>query len=125
MNYYSFNTYLKDRYGEKVRRLSLNAGFSCPNKSPDGEGGCIFCNEFGFNQFPDTELSLDEQIKFLMARSKEKYGTAKFIAYFQSSTNTNAGILELEKAYNVIKKYPEVVALYIATRPDCIDEEKL
>jgi len=123
MNYYSFNSYLKERYGTRLRRISLNAGFSCPNKE-SGKGGCIYCNELGFSRFAGRDVPLREQIERSMVVLKEK-GVEKFIAYFQNATNTNAEPGKLKTAYDVIKEYPEIVALCISTRPDCVDDEKL
>jgi radical SAM protein (TIGR01212 family) len=126
MHYYSFSTYLKDRYGVKVRRISLDAGFTCPNKDGStGEGGCIFCNELGFSPYAGKDIDLDEQIRLSMSAAKEKGLGEKFIAYFQNATNTYAPCAKLKETYDVIKKYPDIVGLYISTRPDCVDDEKL
>jgi len=125
-NYYSFNSYLKKCFNTKVHKISLNAGFTCPNK--DGTlsyEGCIFCNESGFSRFSAGGASIEHQIETSFNFLKNRFGARKFIAYFQNATNTNASITELRNAYDVIKKYPEIVGLSIATRPDCIDEEKL
>lgn len=124
--YYSFNQYLKKRFGEKVWRISLNAGLSCPNR--DGAistQGCVFCNEFGFSKWPQKTVSLQEQIKLGLAGGKKQFGTKKFVAYFQNGAGTNADTEELRKIYSVINNYPGIVGLSISTRPDCIDEEKL
>ena len=124
MYYYAFSDYLKEQFGAKVRKLSLNAGFTCPHKEADGSGGCIFCNEYGFSRVTEN-LPLTEQIEGQIAAFKEKEADAKFIAYFQNATNTNAGVKELKKAYDVIRDYPDIVSLSISTRPDCVDGEKL
>ena len=124
--YYSFNRYLKERLGERVRRLSLNAGFTCPNR--DGkisEEGCIYCNDKGFSTFAGTGLSLEEQIRISMDYVGKRYKARKFIAYFQNATNTYAPLKTLKKRYDVIRGFPDIVGLYISTRPDCVDEEKL
>ncbi|MFH1878297.1 MAG: TIGR01212 family radical SAM protein [Candidatus Omnitrophota bacterium] len=126
MRYYSFSNYLKDRYGTKVWRVSLSAGFSCPNKDrPGGGGGCIFCNEAGFSRYAASALSLAEQIEKSIKEIRDKKKAAKFIAYFQNATNTYGDLEALKTAYDVITGYPEIVALYISTRPDCVDESKL
>lgn len=126
MNYYSFSTYLKDRYGCKVRRISLDAGFTCPNKDGStGEGGCIFCNELGFSTYAGKDIDLDEQVRLSMSAAKEKGLGGKFIAYFQNATNTYAPCAKLKETYDVIKKFPDIVGLFISTRPDCVDDEKL
>ncbi|MFH1394620.1 MAG: TIGR01212 family radical SAM protein [Candidatus Omnitrophota bacterium] len=126
MHYYTFNQYLKKQFGAKVRRISLNAGFSCPNK--DGSlsiDGCIFCNEAGFSVFPEKVMPLKGQIEKTITETKKKYGNQKFIAYFQNAAGTNAAVEELKTAYDSIKDYPEIVGLSISTRPDCVNEEKL
>ncbi|MFH1799209.1 MAG: TIGR01212 family radical SAM protein [Candidatus Omnitrophota bacterium] len=126
MYYYPFNQYLREQFGEKVRRISLDAGFGCPNKdNVTGRLGCVFCNELGFTNFAGGAIPLKDQIACSIARAKTKFGTQKFIAYFQNGTNTNARPAELKKVYDVIKGFPEIVGLYISTRPDCIDDEKL
>jgi len=125
MYYYSFSEYLKKRYGQKVRRISLNAGFPCPNKSSDGTEGCIFCNENGFSDIAGSDLNIEDQIDQAITRIKKHSGTKKFIAYFQNGAGTNAKPEELKLAYDPIKHFPEIQALFISTRPDCVDEEKL
>ncbi|MBL7071030.1 MAG: TIGR01212 family radical SAM protein [Candidatus Omnitrophica bacterium] len=125
-HYYSFNDYLKGKFGERVQRLSLNAGFTCPNK--DGkisEEGCIYCNDKGFSHFANTGLSLDDQIRQSIDHVKKRYNAKKFIAYFQNATNTYAPLNRLKDAYDTIKEYPDIIGLYISTRPDCVDEKKL
>lgn len=124
--YNSFSNYLKNRFGEPVWRLSLNAGFSCPNRDgAKSAEGCIFCNEEGFANYPKTDLSLDEQIRHSIDLLKRRNGTKKFIAYFQNASNTYGPIEELKKAYDTITAFPEIVGLSISTRPDCIDDAKL
>ena len=126
MRYYSFKTYLQNRYGANVKKIGLNAGFGCTNRDPArGKEGCIFCNEEGFSNFYGSDLSLESQIKESVATAKEKHNVHKFIAYFLNGTSTNAPVQELKRTYDVIKKFPEIVGLSISTRPDCIDEEKL
>jgi len=125
MHYYSFNNYLREKFGEKVQRISLNAGFSCPNIDPaTGKGGCVYCNELGFSRFAETSKTLEKQIESSIQVLKKK-NINKFIAYFQNATNTNALPEKLKKAYDVVMAYPEIVGLFISTRPDCVDEEKL
>lgn len=124
--FYSFNDYLKEKFGERVQRLSLNAGFSCPNR--DGKisrEGCIYCNDEGFSPFAKTRFSLRQQIRQSMDFARKRYKAEKFIAYFQNATNTYAPLSRLKKAYDVIREFPDIVGLYISTRPDCVDEKKL
>ncbi len=125
MYYYSFGEYLKDKYGRKVRKIGLNAGFTCPNRDGrTGEDGCIFCNEFGFSEFPDDSVSLKEQIDRTISIFKKK-GVESFIAYFQNGSNTYAPVEELKKIYDIIHEYPEIISLFISTRPDCVNDEVL
>ncbi|RKY41717.1 MAG: TIGR01212 family radical SAM protein [Candidatus Makaraimicrobium thalassicum] len=126
MYYYAFSRYLKQRFRTKVRRVSLNAGFSCPHRDgTPGRRGCIFCNELGFSRFAGKDISLREQIKSSITGARKRHAAEKFIAYFQNATNTNAEPEKLRSAYDTIKEFPEIVGLCISTRPDCVDEEKL
>jgi radical SAM protein (TIGR01212 family) len=126
MRYYSFNTYLRSKYGERVHRLSLDAGFTCPTR--DGtldRKGCIYCNEKGFSPFAGKKASLREQIEMSIVSAREKYKAEKYIAYFQNASGTYAPVSELRRAYDIVKDFPSVVGLFISTRPDCVDDEKL
>jgi len=123
---YSFNTYLRNKFGQRVQRLSLNAQFTCPNR--DGKiskDGCIYCNDEAFSPFANTRLSLKEQIRQSADFAKKRYKAKKFVAYFQNATNTYASLAKLRKVYDTIKAFPEIVGLYISTRPDCVDEKIL
>ena len=124
--YYSFNDYLRSKFGERVHRISLNAGFTCPNRDGtlDSEG-CLFCNEEGFSHLTKEVPNLQKQIEDGIKLSQNRFKAKKFIAYFQNATNTNAPPDQLKKAYDVIKLFPEIVGLFISTRPDSIDDEKL
>jgi len=125
--YYSFNQFLKEKFGCRVWKLSLHAGFSCPNR--DGRlsrEGCIFCNNKAFSYFArEGRFSLREQIAHSIEYAKKRFKAEKFIAYFQSFTNTYASPEELKKKYDIIREFPEIVGLSISTRPDCVDEEKI
>lgn len=124
--FFSFNTYLKQKYCERVQRLSLNAGFSCPNIEHSlGKTGCIYCDNDGFSFYANTNKPLGDQISEQINFYKKRLRVNKFIAYFQSFTNTYADPDILKERYDVIKKFPEIVGLSISTRPDCIDEEKI
>ena len=124
--YYSFSSYLRKKFKSRVQRISLNAGLNCPNRDGTlGVQGCYFCNEKGFVNFDDPQISLDEQIQASLSFFKKRFKTDKFIAYFQNASNTYAPVKKLRDIYDVIRKYPEFVGLFISTRPDCIDEEKL
>ncbi|MFC1570630.1 TIGR01212 family radical SAM protein [Candidatus Omnitrophota bacterium] len=123
MYYNSFNNYMKDRFGTKVRKIGLNAHFTCPHIDLDkGRTGCIYCNERGHSDFVGTKLSLKEQIEHVISDGGDD---KKYIAYFQNATGTNARVEDLKNAYDVIKTYPEIVGLSISTRPDSVDKDKL
>ena len=125
--FYSFNRYLRDKFGQRVHRISLDAGFNCPNT--DGtisNQGCIFCNNKAFSYFSRlSSLSLEEQIIQAKEYARERFKVRKFIVYFQSNSNTHGDISFLKKQYDVIRKFDDIVGIAISTRPDCIDEEKL
>lgn len=124
--FYSFNDYLKNKFNTRVHKLSLNAGFGCPNKDgAKGSEGCIFCNEEGFSRFGGKDIPLEEQIKSSMGSARDKFKAGKFIAYFQNGANTYADVKSLKKAFDVIKNFPDIVGLFISTRPDCVDKQRL
>lgn len=124
--YYSFNKYLREKFGVRVHRISIDAGFGCPNR--DGtisRDGCIFCNEAGFSRAFGSGLSVERQIEDGMKNLRARFKADKFIAYFQSGTNTFADAGELKEKFDAVKRFPDVVGLYLSTRPDVIDGEKL
>ncbi len=127
MRYYSLNEYCKDTFGDKVYRLSLNAGCSCPNR--DGSlsvGGCTFCSEGGSGDFAATyNTSVSTQIAEAKTRIQQKTTCNKFIAYFQAYTNTYAPLSHLRRIYTEALQEPEIVALSIGTRCDCLSDEIL
>ncbi len=122
------NEYLKSRYGCKVYKLALSAGTTCPNRDGKiGEGGCIFCSEGGAGEFAaDSAKPISEQIKEAKKRVAGKIrGEGKYIAYFQSFTNTYGDPDRLRMLYEEAIKPDDIVALSIGTRPDCISDEIL
>lgn len=125
MEYYSLNQYLRDTFGDKVYKLSLNAGFTCPNR--DGTidtRGCIFCSEGGSGDFAESsKLSISEQIEQGKRRVERKIKSGKYIAYFQAFTNTYAPIDVLREKYFEAINHNDIVAISIATRPDCLGSE--
>lgn len=125
MEYLSLNQYLRDTFGDKVYKISLNAGFTCPNR--DGKidtRGCIFCSKGGSGDFAESRtLSITEQIENGKKRVESKTKSGKYIAYFQAFTNTYAPVAILrEKFYEAIH-HQDIVALSIATRPDCLESD--
>ncbi len=117
--------YLKDKYGCKVYKIALNGGFTCPNRDgTTGTGGCIFCSEGGSGEFAeDPSLSITEQIERGKKRVESKISSGKYIAYFQAYTGTYAPPDRLRTLYTEAVEHPDVVALSIATRPDCLPDE--
>lgn len=128
--YYSLNNYLKERFGCKVLKLSLDAGCTCPNR--DGTldtRGCIFCSAGGSGDFAgDRNLSVKEQLKFgkeFIKAKNPKNETVKYIAYFQAFTNTYGDLCKLKGKYYEAAADPEVCCISIATRPDCLGDDVL
>jgi len=122
--YYTLNEFLKEKFGEKVKKIPLDAGLTCPNRDgTKGFGGCIYCDPKGSGTGLYKEgKSLDVQLRFFLELFKKK-NFNKFIAYFQSFSNTYAPIEKLKKLYDIVFMDPSIVGLAIGTRPDCIDEK--
>lgn len=127
MKYYSLNNYLRDTFGEKVYKLSLNAGFTCPNRDGTiGTRGCIFCSKGGSGDFAESaSLSITEQIENGKKRVEKKIKNGKYITYFQAFTNTYAPLDILREKFCEAIHHKDIVALSIATRPDCLGEDVL
>ena len=125
--YHTLNYFLREKFGEKVFKISLDAGFSCPNR--DGKvskGGCIFCSERGSGDFAgDRRFSIERQFDEIKTMMNKKWKNGKYIAYFQAYTNTYGPIELLREKYEEAVNQEGVVALAIATRPDCLSEEVL
>ncbi|PWL52270.1 MAG: TIGR01212 family radical SAM protein [Clostridium cadaveris] len=125
--YHSLNYFLREKFGEKVFKISLDAGFSCPNR--DGtisRGGCIFCSERGSGDFAgNRDFSITHQFNDIKDMMMKKWKSGKYIAYFQAYTNTYAPIEVLREKYSEAIEQEGVVALAIATRPDCLSKEVL
>ena len=127
MKYTTLNSYLKEKFGCKVYKISLDCGFTCPNRDGTlGYGGCIFCSEGGSGDFAESRtLGVTEQIEAGKEKVKNKIKSGKYIAYFQAFTNTYADVNTLEKLYTEAINHPDIVALSVATRPDCLEQEKV
>jgi len=126
--YYALSKYFKDEYGVRVQKITIDAGFSCPNIDPAiGKDGCIYCNNLSFNpQLRDSSRkSIKNQIIDGIEFAKNNYKAQKFMAYFQAYTNTYASLDKLKTKYDVIKGFSEIIGLSVGTRPDCVDDEKL
>lgn len=127
MEYLSFNKYLKDKFGQKVYKISLDGGFTCPNRDgKTGTRGCIFCSKGGSGDFAESrEMSITEQIENGKKKVEKKIKSGKYIAYFQAFTNTYAPVEMLRQKYEEAINHHDIVALSIATRPDCLGDDVL
>lgn len=125
--YRSLDYMLRERFGEKVYKVTLNGGMSCPNRDGTlGTGGCIFCSEGGSGDFAaDVALAITEQIESQIEILSQKRPIQKYIAYFQAYTNTYAPVEYLRKIFTEAMSHPQIVALSVGTRPDCLGEEIL
>ncbi len=123
--YYSLNEYLNNQFGEKVYKLALDIGCICPNRDGTlGTDGCIFCHN-GSSHFTSTEKNINEQIENAKIKVKDKIRTNKFIAYFQSFTNTYGDAKYLENVFTTAINRDDIVAISIGTRPDCLPDSIL
>lgn len=125
--YYSLNHYLKQTFGEKLYKISLNGGMTCPNRDGTlGSRGCIFCSAKGSGDFAeDSRLSVTEQITQGKAQAARKYFGSSYIAYFQAYTNTYAPVPRLRELFFEAIRHPDIRILDIATRPDCLGGDVL
>lgn len=123
--YHTWNYYLRNTFGEKVFKVSINAGFSCPNI--DGTvayGGCTYCSKEGSGDFAgNPKDNLIKQFEDIKAMMHKKWPTAKYIGYFQAFTNTHAPVEVLKEKYETILKMDDVIGLSISTRPDCLPDD--
>ena len=127
MTYLDFGTWMRERFPYKVQKISIDAGFSCPNR--DGKlskGGCTFCNNESFNpSYCSPKESITEQIERGKEFFSKKYPDMKYLAYFQAYTNTYAPLAELQRMYEEALSVKDVVGIVIGTRPDCVEEALL
>lgn len=125
--YNDYSSYLRNKYGAKVYRIGIDAGFTCPNRDGTaGTGGCVYCDAAGSRAtYADPGKSVRDQIETRIKFLKDSKNASKFIAYFQSFTNTYAPVEKLRGIYGIIKDFKDVVGLSIGTRPDTVDQEKL
>jgi len=125
--YNQLSRHLKETFGQKVYKVTLDAGFSCPNR--DGKIskiGCIFCDDSGsFSQAHDNLLPIKEQLETGIETLSTRFGAKKFISYFQAYSNTYAPVKTLEATYSQALGHKDVVGISIGTRPDCVDKEKI
>lgn len=124
--YRTLNEHLKERFGCKVYKLSISGGMTCPNRDgTKGFGGCIFCSDSGSGEFTSQFGNITEQIESAKRLVSEKCKTDKYIAYFQDHTNTYASVEYLEKIFTEAVSHPDIVAVSVATRPDCLSDDIL
>lgn len=124
----AYANYFKEVFGERVQKVSIDAGFTCPNRDgTTGRGGCTFCNNDAFNpSYCTAEKSVRQQLEEGITFHKTRYRrSSKYLAYFQAYSNTYASLDKLKEKYDEALKFPDVIGLVIGTRPDCIDKEKL
>jgi len=125
--YNEYSQHLKNKFGCKVYKITLDAGFSCPNR--DGSislGGCIFCDDSGsFSKAHSNLLTIEKQLEVGIERIKKRFKAKKFISYFQAFTNTYASVEKLKTIYDQALLNEDVIGLSIGTRPDCVDKEKI
>jgi len=125
--YNDFPTYFKMQFSERVQKVSVDAGFTCPNRDgTKGKGGCTYCNNKTFKPtYCNLENSITSQIQQGIDFFSKKYSAMKFLAYFQAYTNTYAPMEDLKMLYEEALQHPKIVGIVISTRPDAVDEELL
>lgn len=122
-----YSSYFKKKFNERVQKISIDAGFTCPNRDGvKGRGGCTYCNNDTFNPFYcEPSKSVTQQLNEGVAFFEPKYKTQKYIAYFQAFSNTYGSLDLLKKLYEEALAHPKVIGLVIGTRPDCVNDEVL
>ncbi|MBN1561281.1 TIGR01212 family radical SAM protein [candidate division KSB1 bacterium] len=124
--YNKFSDFLLQKYGQKVWKISLDAGFSCPNRTAEGKEGCIFCRNDSFSHMgARAQKSITQQMQEGITFAQQKLGIKKYLAYFQSSTNTFAPTDHLAATYREAIARDDVVGISISTRPDCLPPQVL
>ena len=123
--YNDYSSFIKKRFSERVQKISLDTGFTCPNRDgTKGVGGCTYCNNSTFNpDYCKPDKSITQQLDEGIAFFSKKYKTQQYLAYFQAYTNTYADINLVKQLYNEAIKHPQVIGLVIGTRPDCINDD--
>jgi uncharacterized protein len=123
----SYNNFLKEKFGCRVHKVSVDLGFTCPNRDGSvARGGCIYCNNDSFvPPYARSRFSMGTQINNGISYLKKRFKAKKFIVYFQAYTNTYDRVERLEELYREALRYEDVIGIAVGTRSDCIDEEKL
>lgn len=124
MTYTTLNEYYRKKFGCKVYKLSIDAGFTCPNRDGKiGTGGCIFCSAYGGGEFAAAGCNITQQLEQARQRVEAKNRGGKYLAYFQSFTNTYGPVEALRRLYTEAIAPEEIVGLAVGTRPDCLEED--
>ena len=125
--YLNYNQILKTEFSERVQKISVNAGFTCPNRDGNkGTGGCTYCNNLTFSpEYCQSSKSISEQVEEGITFFHHKYKAQLYLAYFQSYTNTYDSLENLKAIYEEALSYPNMVGLVVGTRPDCVNGELL
>jgi radical SAM protein (TIGR01212 family) len=125
--YNDFSTYFRSQFSERVQKVSVDAGFTCPNRDgTKGKGGCTYCNNVTFKpSYCNLDNSVTIQVQEGIEFFAKKYSSMKFLAYFQAYTNTYAALDDLKRLYQEALQHPKIVGLVISTRPDSVTEEML
>ncbi len=122
----TFGQYLLQRYDQRVHKIAINAGFTCPNRDGSkGIGGCTFCNNASFNPLESRTVPLDKQICAGQRVIRKRTGARKYLAYFQAYTNTYADVSHLKQQYELALQNTSIIGLCIGTRPDCVPDDVL
>src|SRR3990172_6020035 len=125
--YNSYGSFLQNKFGHRIHKITVNAGFTCPNR--DGtvaQGGCTYCNIDSYTpEVARARIPIKQQVQNSIGYLKQRFHAKAFIVYFQPYSNTYAALEHLQNLYEQALEHPEVVGLAIGTRPDCIDEGKL
>jgi radical SAM protein (TIGR01212 family) len=127
IRYNTYGRFLREKFGCRVYKVSVDGGFSCPNRDGTlGVGGCIYCNNDSFrSRSADKLKSIADQVQDGIEYSRKRFGADKFIVYFQPFTNTHAPLETLIPLYEAAVDHPDIVGLSLGTRPDCVDDEKI
>jgi radical SAM protein (TIGR01212 family) len=123
--YNDYSSYVRNKFDQRVQKLTLNVGFTCPNRDGTrGVGGCTFCNNDTFNPiYCGPDKSITDQLNYGISLFKDRYPDQEYLAYFQAYTNTYAPLEQLKRLYEEALAHPRIIGLVVGTRPDCLPDE--